>query len=174
MSQKIQFYVLGGLILILAASILSNWGGGTDLALLGGSPEKFTVMNVDNPTLRLDLLEKIRKQEYSGLHINIFTGKAVPPPIPVNPSKVDPALEKPPEPPPLNVPFKFFGYSTDPKGGKKKAFFTNGEDVFILGEGETIQNKFRLLRIGNTTADVEEIQSGRRATLNLELPQPGS
>jgi len=33
-----------------------------------------------------------------------------------------------------------------------------------------LQNRFRLLRIGNATADFEEIQSGKRATLLLEQP----
>jgi hypothetical protein len=69
--------------------------------------------------------------------------------------------------------YKFYGMVIDPKTQKKRAFFTNGEDVFILSEGEILQNKFRLLRFGNTNADVEEISSGRRKTVPLEQP-PGA
>jgi hypothetical protein len=42
--------------------------------------------------------------------------------------------------------------------------------VFILSEGEVLQGKYRLLRIGNNTADFEEVQTGKRASLPLEQP----
>jgi hypothetical protein len=31
-------------------------------------------------------------------------------------------------------------------------------------------NRFKVLKIGNNTAELEEISSGRRTTVNLELP----
>ncbi|HJY85619.1 MAG TPA: hypothetical protein VKE24_02175, partial [Candidatus Acidoferrales bacterium] len=100
----------------------------------------------------------------TGQRRNIFTAMLPPPPAP----KVDTSKLPPPPPPPLEVPVRFFGYSADPRTGRRQAFFTNGEDVFIVTEGEVLLNRFRLLRIGNTTAEIEETASGRRATLALE------
>ena len=71
------------------------------------------------------------------------------------------------------MPFKFYGYAADTRSGKRRAFFTNGDEVYIASEGDTILTRFRVLRIGNTTSDLEEISTGRRATLSLDQP-PGS
>jgi len=166
MSQRIQLYLLGALLVILAAVTYFNWNSSPQLiAALAGS-DKFEPMGVENPSLRLDKLERIRTLEYHGSRRNIFSAQPPPPPVPV----VKEELPPPRVEPPLQVPFKFYGIVADPKSGKKRACFTNGEDVFILAEGELLQNRYRLLRIGDTTADVEEIQTGKRATLPLEQP----
>jgi hypothetical protein len=48
----------------------------------------------------------------------------------------------------------------------------SGEDVIVVAEGDTFLNRFRLVRIGNDSADVEEIATGRDANVALEqLPQ---
>jgi hypothetical protein len=169
MSQKFQLYLFGALLVLLAGVTLSNWNQSPQLAGVFGGSEKFEPLSVENPSLRIDKLERIRKLEYNGSRRSIFTAYMPPPPLPpmpkIDPSKVEPAPE-----PPLTLPVKFFGYATDPNSGRKRAFFTNGEDVFILSEGEMLQNRFRLLRIGNATADFEEVLSGKRATLPLEQP----
>jgi hypothetical protein len=46
------------------------------------------------------------------------------------------------------------------------------EDVIIAGEGDTLMGRFRVVRLTNTSADVEEVSSGRHATLPLEEPPP--
>lgn len=173
MSRRNQIIVLGVLLVILAVILYHSWSGPSPLPAISAAEVKYQPLSVENPSLRLDLLEHIRKFEYSGRHRNIFSASLPPPP----PPKVDPtkaAQATPPGPPPLDVPVKFFGYAADPQTGYRRAFFTNGEDVFIVAEGETLLNRFRLLRIGNTTAEVEEIASGRRATLALEEPGPPS
>lgn len=167
MTQRFQRYLLGALLVLLAGMALYNWNQSPELVGVFAGSEKFEPLSVENPFLRLDKLERIRKLDYKGSRRSIFTAEAPPPPAPV--VRKDDALKTPPEPP-LTLPVKFFGYATDPNSGKKRAFFTNGEDVFILSEGEMLQNRFRLLRIGNATADFEEIQSGKRATLPLEQP----
>ena len=169
MTRKVQAYLLGALLVLLVAVTIFNWNSSPQLAKLFGGSEKFEPLSVENPTLRMDKLERIRKLEYNGSRRSIFTAYVPAPPPPVIP-KADPTKIAPPPEPPLTIPVKFFGYATDPKSGKKRAFFTNGEDVFILSEGEMLQNRFRLLRIGNATADFEETTSGKRATLPLEQP----
>jgi len=170
MSRRNQIIALVVLLAVLALVLYHNWSGPSSIPVISASDGKYQPLSVENPSLRLDLLERIRKFEYTGRHRNIFSASLPPPPLPkVAPGKTGPMT--PPPPPPLEVPVKFFGYAADPQTGRRRAFFTNGEDVFIVAEGETLLNRFRLLHIGNTTADVEEMASGRRATLVLEEPQ---
>ena len=80
---------------------------------------------------------------------------------------------QPPPEPPLTVPFKFYGYTADPATGRRRAFFTNGEDVYIAAEGELVDGHFRVLHIGNATAEVQETTSNRTATLPMEAAPGG-
>ena len=130
---------------------------------------KFKPIGVENPALKLDKLRKLHQVEYTGRHRNIFTETPPPPPVPTQP-KTQPGPQVPPPPPPLTVDVKFYGYVEDPSSGLRRAFFTNGDDVFIITQGDTLENRFRLVRVGNDSADVEEISSGRRATLNMVQP----
>jgi hypothetical protein len=72
------------------------------------------------------------------------------------------------------LPVKYFGYSSVPGSGERRAFFTNGEDVYIVGEGEVLLGQYRVLHIGNTTLDFEEISSKRRGSTALETEAPST
>lgn len=171
MNSRYQVYLLTGLLALLAGIVIFYLTGASPLAIALGGDEKFAALDVKDPALRLDRLERIHKLAYPGMRRNIFSGEPPPPP----PSPTPPPMPQPQPPPPvvvpvLQVPFKFYGLTVDPRSGKRRAFFTNGEDVFIVAEGETLLARYRLLRIGNTTADFEELGTGLRATLPLELP----
>jgi len=172
MTPRTQIYLLVGLFALLAVVIVYNGQEGSPLAIAMGGEEKFKPIDVKDPALRLDRLERIRKLAYPGMKRNIFSGELPPPPLPAHPVPVQqpsgPVL--PPPPPALELPFKFYGLAVDPRSGKRRAFFTNGEDIFIAAEGDTLLTRYRLLRIGNTTADFEEVGSGRHVTLPLEQP----
>ena len=173
MSRRTQIVLLVVLLGLLAVVVYFNWRKAPETVTVSSADEKFQPLPLENPSLRLDMLERIRRLEYKGTHRNIFTASAPPLPAP----KVDPkktGLAGPPPVEPITVPAKFFGYASDPQGGHRRAFFSNGEDVFIVAEGETLLNRFRLVRVGNTTAEVEEIASGRRATLALEETGPSA
>jgi hypothetical protein len=134
--------------------------------------DRFQPLKVDDPSLRLDLLERIRNTEYGGTHRNIFTGEA-PPPSAEEVKKAQDAEAKKPVipsgPPPVNVPAKFFGYAVDPRTGEHRAFFTANEDVFVVPQGGILLNNFRILRINNNSVDVQEISSGRQTTLAMDV-----
>ena len=173
MSRRAQIYFLAALLFMLVLLVYNYWFRTPAGPAVLSADDKYRPLAVENPSLRLDLLERIRKFEYAGQHRNIFSASLPPSPPPKGSSaKVGPA--PPPPPPPLEVPFKFFGYVVDVRTGFRRAFFTNGEDVFILAEGEILLSRFRLLRITNSTADVEEVSSGRRATLLLEESGPSA
>jgi len=171
LSKRVQVYLLVVLLVIL---VLTFWLNRTQAPALTGivaANQKFQPLNIVDPTLRMDLLDRIHKQEYTGTHRNIFN--AEPPPPPISEQKMHPLPEVPvvpAGPPPLEVPATFFGYATNPKTGKRQAFFTSGDDVFVIDEGGTLLNRFRVLKVGNNSVDLEETSSGRRATLTLELP----
>ena len=56
---------------------------------------------------------------------------------------------------------------------KRVAFFLNGDDVLVVQEGSVFMGRFRLDKIGNDSADVEEVSSGRHATVPMVQP-PGA
>ncbi len=56
--------------------------------------------------------------------------------------------------------------------GRRVAFFTSGDDVLVVAEGDTFLGRFRLVHIGNDTADVEELGTGRHTTVPMVQP-PG-
>ncbi len=172
LSRRNQIYLFVALLVILVVTIWLNRTQAPALTGVVAANQKFQPLSIEDPTLRMDLLDRIHKQEYTGTHRNIFSAAPPPPPPSVLKRNSLPLpLASPPAPPPLEVPATFFGYSTNPKTGKRQAFFTNGDDVFVIDEGGTLLNRFRVLKVGNNRVDLEEISSGRRATLTLELPQ---
>jgi len=136
--------------------------------------EAYHPLLVGNPALHLERIERLRKLEYHPSGRDIFTAELPPPPQPKVPKPHCCSGPMPPPPdPPLVVPFKYYGFSTDSRTGKRKGFFTNGDDVYIASEGESVQSRFRILAIGATSAEVEEVSTSRRATLTMEAPAAG-
>jgi hypothetical protein len=179
MKRQTQWIVLGVLVVVLAATVYYMYPR-TDSSVTPVSAnltdERFTPLDVDNPALRLDILKRFLAIEYKGVHRNIFSASAPPPPPPLHPVTAPAAAASavPSGPPPLTVDAKYFGFVSDTRGDHRKAFFStsNNEDVVIAGEGDTFLGRFRVVRITNNSADVEEVSSGRHATLPLEQPGP--
>ncbi len=63
---------------------------------------------------------------------------------------------------------KFFGYGNLPSGGPRRAFLLDGEDVLIVGEGETVQNHIRILHIGNESIEFEDTNTHQRGSNPIE------
>jgi len=136
------------------------------------TPQNYHPIAVDNPQLHNDAVERARKTEYKSAGRNIFS-RQLPPPPPkqVRQDLVAPIVQQAPvtaTPTVSPLPVKFFGYGTVPNSMSRRAFFTDGEDVYIVGEGELLLNRFRILRIGNANLEYEEISTGLRGTANLE------
>ena len=171
MTRQVQIAFLAGLLLLLSyVAYRSIWSADAAPAV-SSVAVKFVPLPVENPALRLDLLDALKKVEYEGPRRNIFD--IAPPPAPVRAANTPPpapALTVPPPPPPLVVPATFFGYVADVQTGTKRALFSEGDEVYVLGVGEVLAGRFRLLQIGNSTAELEETSSGRRTTLTMEEP----
>ncbi|MBI1956352.1 MAG: hypothetical protein HYS38_08165 [Acidobacteria bacterium] len=122
-----------------------------------------------DPTLRLDLLGKSRQVKYQGPSRNIFQIYTPPPPAPVaNTVAPTPATAGQSAPAPAaNIPLKFYGMAVRSDTAEKKAFLTNGEEIFIGQEGDLIAKQYKILRIGVNTIELEDTRSHLRQQLAL-------
>jgi hypothetical protein len=141
-----------------------------------------------DPILRLDLLAKLQNENPAGGARNLFQfgqaplpkaelpkgpePKIVPkgpkgPPLPVTAGPPKAA----PEPPPPPVTFKYYGYANSRGSGKKTAFFMDGDDILVAAEGDTLQRRYRVVRIGVNSVVVEDTVSKRQQPVPL-TPEP--
>lgn len=154
-------------------------------------PEDQPDMSRVDPALRLDVLAKLQQVRLDGAGRSLFDFGAAPPPKLPEPKIIPgkgkgkgkgaeelkpPVVEMtdvkpvaPPKPPPPPIPLKFYGFISGRAGGEKRAFFLQGEDIFVAGEGETIKARFKVLRIGINSAMVEDVQHNHQQSLPLEL-----
>jgi hypothetical protein len=178
MSKKTQIVIFAVLLVILAAAIYyAVFHQPASLPTSQTTAGNYVPIGAESSELHRWRIEEARKTEYAKTVHNIFT-IYTPPPPPTPGSSSGPGTVQqpavPPTPPPPQLPVKFFGYSSIPGSGERRAFFTNGDDVYIVGEGETLLGQFRILRIGNNTLDFEEISSGRRNSVALEFEAPSA
>lgn len=137
----------------------------------------YAPLPVENPELRRWKLDTSRRTEYKSSGRDLFSESLPPAPPPKKPDPTPNSVpQPPPEPPPPALPanMKFFGYGTVPNGTSKRAFLSDGEEVFIVGEGDTLLGRFRIVRIGNASLEFEELGTGRRnsATLDEQAAPP--
>lgn len=149
----------------------------------------FKTKNIDpaeiDPTLHLALLAKLKNVTADAGTRSLFDIAAAPPaelkvkepdkiqvarkmvgPMPqVKPG--DPGAAPEPKAPP--IPLKFYGFVSPPKAGVKRAFFLDGEDIIIAGEGDLVKKRYKIVRIGVNSAVVEDTQfkSNNEETLPL-------
>ncbi|HTQ86851.1 MAG TPA: hypothetical protein VMI93_11610 [Candidatus Solibacter sp.] len=172
MSERFKVSVLIVLGVVLAAAVFYAFVGGPQLAVgtSSAASDSYQAIAVDNPALHLDRIERLRKLEYKPTGRDIFTSELPPPPPPKKDPRVPPPKgpDEPPPPPALVVPFKYYGFSDDIATKKRSGFFTNGEEVFIAVEGQTLQGKYRVVTLSTAWADVEEVSTSRRARLTME------
>jgi hypothetical protein len=172
MKQKTKFATLAALILAAAGVFyFDNKGISFPGKSSPFSSKTYDPLPVENPQLRRWKLEASRRTEYKSSGRDLFSEVLPPPPPPKQPDKVpDPPPQLPVEPPPPSLPanMKFFGYGTVPNGTSKRAFLSDGEEVYIVGEGDTLLGRFRILRIGNARLEFEELGSGRRNSAPLD------
>jgi hypothetical protein len=118
-----------------------------------------------DPTLRYDWLKASEDTKYQGAGRNIFRAQIdIPKPI-VKIRPPEPVVQQgPPPPPPINL--KFFGFANKP-GEPKKIFLSEGEDVFIAGEGDIVNRRYRILHITPVSVEVEDVLNNNRQSIPL-------
>jgi hypothetical protein len=146
--------------------------------------DQINPMDVD-PTLRTDLLAKVQAVKLEGGQRNLFQfGSIVETPKLTGPEPVvavahaaydypRPLVEKPKEVikdpaelPPPPIPYKYYGLSTTRIGGKRTAFFLDGEEIILATEGMVVKKRYKVVRIGATSVVMEDVDSRKQQTVN--------
>ena len=173
MKQKTKIAMLAILMLVAAGVFYVDSKGmpfsGKTSTLL--TAKTYPPLPVENPELRRWKLDASRRTEYQSSGRDLFSESLPPAPVQKQPEPAPVAvIQATPEPPPPALPanMKFFGYGTVPNGTSKRAFLSDGEEVYIVGEGDTLLGRFRIVRIGNASLEFEELGSGRRNSASLD------
>jgi hypothetical protein len=124
--------------------------------------KKPRVENLD-PTLQLDLLASSEQTVYAGTGRNIFVSQPEDvriPPVGSSPvtdgKKPEIGYTTPTIQPAPPIPLKFYGFASRP-GEPKKVFLKNGEDVFVAGEGEIVDRRYKVIRISPTSVEIQDV-----------------
>jgi hypothetical protein len=176
MKQKHQVIVLVVLVVVAVLIWSFEWRKQTPTMQTASIIQEYKVLAVENPQIRWSELERAQKAEYKSNGRNPFS-MIVPPPA-EDPRKPKPTIVPaqpivpvtPPAPTRASLPpnLKYFGYGTVPNGSPRRAFFTDGEDVYVVTEGDTLLGRYRILKVGNTNLEFQEISSGLPGTAPLE------
>ncbi len=130
------------------------------------------------PDVRLDALDAARAEPAptAGRNLFQFQPKVAPPPPPptagrpgasINGVGDSAALAPPPPPPPPPIPYKFIGIVQAPD--RKLAVLTDPttHDVFSGREGEVIDGRYRILKIGVESIEMAYVDGRGRQTIRL-------
>jgi hypothetical protein len=177
MKQKNQVIVLVVLVVVAALIWSFEWRQQTPSMQTASFIQDYKGLAVENPQIRWQELDRAQKTEYKSNGRNPFSLIAAPSPADVkreNDAKLHQSAPviPPPPPPPTTASFppnlKYFGYGTIPSGTPRRAFVTDGEDVYIVSEGDTLLGRYRILKVGNTNLEFQEISSGLPGTTPLD------
>lgn len=146
-----------------------------------------------DPSLRSDLLAKVQRVNLAGGSRSLFDFGQAPIPKEPTPPKIIPrnplvdAVKAslggpatptvpitPASPPKTPIPLKYYGFQGGPRQASKRAFFLEGDEIRIASEGELIGKRYKVVRIGLTSAVLEDTQQSYEQTLPLEEVQQGS
>jgi len=132
-----------------------------------------------DPTLRLDLLAGSEKTLYQGNGRNIFVSQVedVVIPKPLAPGSPDAQRQQEASatwtPPPIQqappIPLKFYGFASSP-GEPKKIFLKLGDDVFVAGEGEIVDRRYKVIHISPMSVEMQDVVNNG-PTQNIPLTQ---
>ena len=152
--------------------------------------EAFDPLEAD-PTVRTELLAKVRDVPFSGVDRNIFeftqrrAKVAPPPPAMANAAqkrqeefearakaRANAAPAKPSAPRAPKLTWKYYGFASEAAVGKRRAFLLDGEDVLIASEGDTLKGgRYKIKRIGLSSIVIEDTQFEQEQSLALTAPQ---
>lgn len=100
----------------------------------------------------------------------VFRPRAAPPPPAVRPAQ-PPPMAAPPvpagPPPPPPIPLKYIGLLEQGAGGKVAIFSDGRGGTFYGREGEIIDGRYKVIRIGTESAEVSYVDGRGRQTLRL-------
>jgi hypothetical protein len=177
MKQKQQIIVLVVLVVVAVLIWSFQWRKPASSTETASFIQGYPLLAVENPQIRWAELDRAQKTEYKSNGRNPFSIIAAPTPQEVQ-AKADAAKPKDPPPPPPPPPppttafmppnLKYFGYGTVGNGTPRLAFFYDGEETYVVTEGDTLLGRYRILKVGNTNLQFQEISTGLPGTTQLD------
>ena len=187
--DRAKLWLMVGVLSLALVTMIWNFSGNGPVVVVSGIPavdspagspalkvpkhSRLRPKNTLDPTVQLAMLEKSENEEYHGRGRDIFApppppGTEIPRPI-KSPllSQTAPVAYVPPVdpgPPPINL--KFYGFASK-AGQPKKIFLSAGDDIFIGAEGDVINRRYKILHIGATSVDVEDVLTNNKQSLPL-------
>jgi len=142
---------------------------GTAAPVFGRQAAKVGGLASLDPTLHPEIMRQAESLEYTGHGRNIFSQFSAPAEIPkpiasIRQAKVDTGPPPPPPPPPINL--GFYGYAAE-RTGQRQVFLLHGDDIFIASEGDVVDRRYRVVKIGTASVQVEDIPYHNTQTLPL-------
>jgi len=158
-----------------SSSSQQNANGGQGLAAGVAAVKMASTSSSLDPTLDESAMLRTEGLVYSGSGRNIFSATYVPDagiPTHVPDPRQHPSVPTPPPaptgpPPPPAVDLKFFGTAVR-TNGVKQAFLLNGEDVYLASVGDIVARKYKIVSIGTSNIQVEDLQYKDTQTLPLQ------
>jgi hypothetical protein len=171
-------WLLGALVLAVAAAAAAQLWPANPAAPAGATSnpraaaqKTAEAMDPAELEVRLDALQAERPDaKATDRNPFRFQPKAPPPPPPPPPAPVNPAPQLPvvpvgpPSPPP--IPLKFIG-TVEPKPGDKVAAFSDCRYTFRGREGDVIDGRYRVVKIGVESAVLEYVNGRGSTTIRL-------
>ena len=176
MKQKRQVIALVILVFVAALVWGYEWKGQppadpTPLSII----EVYKGLAEQDSRLHWDNLDRAQKTEYKCCVRNLFSAIAPLPPqsqTKTKPKDTPPVLVPQTPPPPtyavLPANLKYFGFGAVPVGSPRRAFITDGEEIYIVPEGDTLLGRYRILRVGPANLEFQEISTGLHGMAPLE------
>jgi hypothetical protein len=156
------------------ASGPSTPNGGSGLAPGVAAVKMASTSSSLDPTLDESAMLRTEGLAYSGSGRNIFSATYVddfkmPTGVPGPRQQQAPTQPPPPTgplpPPPIDL--KYFGTAVR-TNGLKQAFLLNGEDVYLASVGDIVARKYKIVAIGTTNIQVEDLLNKNTQTLPLQ------
>lgn len=134
-----------------------------------------------DPTLRLDMLKRVQNTNVSAPGRSLFelAPQSAPTnaqiaavnqhilPKPIAP-QTGPAEIAAAGPPPIVVPFKYYGFAKGvSKASKRRGLFLEGDNVIVASEGDLIDHHFLIVSLTPAKADVEDTSQKRGTSVDV-------
>ena len=173
--ERRRLTVLIALLALLLAIAGYRWFGpdavATRAAGATGRPTRGArpATSVTAPDVHLQALQAPRPQPQPERNLFRFKPKA-PPPAPrgVAPPPAVAAPSGPPPPPPLApIGLRFIGLVEAPEHAQKIAILSDGRGIYQGREGDIIEGRYRLVRIGVESVEMTYLDGRGRQTIRL-------
>ena len=128
---------------------------------------------ITDPKLRIDLLAALKTVKVRGGGRDLFQFVATEAKYAEKPERKI-TLSPTPQPAktadvqqPTPFPFRFYGYTSIVKQWPKRAFFLEGDTIYIAADGDLIKSRYKLIYVGVNSAVIEDTSNKNQQALLL-------